>query len=274
MIQPIQLNTNTNEDNVNLSELIKQSFVNVDEVIERQPVAFSIGKHSYKGKYYDTPVASFGDFFCLIGASKSRKTFASKAVIASMLGRNKLMPSFRGYLNGKAVVHIDTEQSLFHTQRGARQILEIVGSNDVPYYPYSFRSLDHKQRVEVIDQIIKEIDNIGVIFIDGIADLVGNVNDLDECNAVVQKLMSWSKDNNICIGTILHMNYGSQKATGHMGSAVTKKAESVIAVNTEEGITTLTPQYTRNIMFNEVRFEINDDHLPKQIIDTNDDIPF
>lgn len=274
MIQPIQLNTSTNEDNVNLSELIKQSFVNVDEVIERQPVAFSIGKHSYKGKYYDTPVASFGDFFCLIGASKSRKTFASKAVIASMLGRNKLMPSFRGYLNGKAVVHIDTEQSLFHTQRGARQILEIVGSNDVPYYPYSFRSLDHKQRVEVIDQIIKETNNIGVIFIDGIADLVGNVNDLDECNAVVQKLMSWSKDNNICIGTILHMNYGSQKATGHMGSAVTKKAESVIAVNTEEGITTLTPQYTRNIMFKEVRFEINDDHLPKQIIDTNDDIPF
>jgi hypothetical protein len=102
------------------------------------------------------------------------------------------------------------------------------------------------------------------MFIDGIADLVRNVNDLDECNDLVQMLMSWSKHYNIAIGTILHINYGGIKATGHLGSAVTKKAETVVLVETTEGITSLKANLTRNISFNDIEFEVGTDGLPKQ----------
>lgn len=59
---------------------------------------FSIGKYVYKGKYYDIFVVFFGDFFCLVGVSKLRKIFVSKVIIVFMLGCNKLMFNFKGYL--------------------------------------------------------------------------------------------------------------------------------------------------------------------------------
>ena len=266
MIDLIEIDDEIGAD-IDYGKIANQSFINVDEEIERQPIAFSIGEHQYKGNYYPTPVASYGDFFCLVGASKSRKTYAKKGIIASYIGggANFYFKDFKGHLHkDKIVIDNDTEQSNYHTQRGARQVLDMVGSKYPNYYPYSLRSLTPTERIGVIKWQLDNIDNIGLMFIDGIADLVKNVNDLDECNEVTQLLMSWSKDYNICIGTVLHMNYGSMKATGHLGSAVTKKAETVIAVSTTDGITKLEPQFTRNIPFKEITFDIDTNGLPKQ----------
>jgi len=249
------------------SKIAKDCFINVDQKIEMQPIALSLGKHEHKGAMYHTPIASYGDFFCLIGASKSRKTYAKKGIISSYIGGNapEYFPSLKGHGNkDKVIIDNDTEQSKFHAQRGARQILDMVGSKYEHYMPYEMRSLNHLDRIGLIKWQLENIDNIGLMFVDGIADLVRNVNDLDECNDLVQMLMSWSKDYNIAIGTILHINYGGIKATGHLGSAVTKKAETVILVETTDGVTSLKPNLTRNISFNEICFEVGSDGLPKQ----------
>lgn len=266
MIDLIDVSKETSNE-IDFELINKQSFVNVDEVLEIQPIALSIGSHDYKGSMYPTPISSYGDFFCLVGASKSRKTFAKKALISSYIGgqASNYFPSFKGHNNeNKVVIDNDTEQSIFHTQRGARQVLEMVGAKYPYYYPYSMRSLEVEQRIGLIKWQLENIDNIGLMFIDGIADLVKNVNDIEECNAMVQLLMSWSKDYEIAIGTVLHMNYGTMKATGHLGSAVTKKAETVIAINTEDGVTSMKPQYTRNRPFDEITFEVDNNSLPKE----------
>ena len=266
MIDLIPINDDLETD-IDYGKIANKSFINVDEEIERQPIALSIGDHEYRGSLYPTPVASYGDFFCLVGASKSRKTYAKKAILAAYIGgrSNEYFKDIKGHLNkDKIVIDNDTEQSNYHTQRGARQVLDMVGSKYPHYYPYSLRSCTPTERIGVIKWQLENIKNIGLMFIDGIADLVKNVNDLDECNEVTQLLMSWSKDYNICIGTILHMNYGSMKATGHLGSAVTKKAESVIAVSTTDGVTKLEAQFTRNIPFKDIEFEINNNGLPQQ----------
>jgi hypothetical protein len=266
MIQPIKFHSETISD-IDYSAINASTFVNIDEVIKQQPIAISIGKHEYKGNRYPTPIASYGDFFCLVGASKSRKTFAKKAIIASYIGGNAsdYFPDIAGHDNeNKIVIDNDTEQSLFHTQQGARQVLEMVGYKYGGYYPYSMRSLDVEQRIGLIKWQLKNIKNIGLMFIDGIADLVKNVNDIEECNAVVQLLMSWSKEYKIAIGTVLHMNYGTLKATGHLGSSVTKKAETVISVVTEDYTTTLSAQYTRNRAFYDIAFNLDNNSLPIQ----------
>ena len=254
-------------DEVDYSKIAKDCFIDVDETIDMQPIALSLGKHEHKGQMYDTPIASYGDFFCLIGASKSRKTYAKKGIISSYIGGNasSYFPDLKGHGNKyKVIIDNDTEQSKFHAQRGARQILNMVGSKYPYYKPYEMRSLNYKDRIGLIKWQLENIDNIGLMFIDGIADLVRNVNDLDECNDLVQMLMSWSKDYNIAIGTILHINYGGIKATGHLGSAVTKKAETVVLVETTEGVTSLKANLTRNISFNDIEFEVGTDGLPKQ----------
>lgn len=273
MIKPLDISRLASVDEeIDYAKIAASSFIDVDKTIPRQPIALSLGEHAYKGSYYPTPISSYGDFFCLIGASKSRKTYAKKGIVSSYIGGNApaYFPSLKGHGNkDKVIIDNDTEQSEYHAQRGARQILEMVGSKYPYYKPYEMRSLDYKKRIGLIEWQLKNIENIGLMFIDGIADLVKNVNDLDECNDLVQKLMSWSKDNNIAIGTVLHINHGGIKATGHLGSAVTKKAETVILVETQEGVTTLNPNLTRNISFDKIHFEIDGTNgLPTQT-DTN-----
>jgi hypothetical protein len=53
--------------------------------------------------------------------------------------------------------------------------------------------------------------------------LVSDVNNLEESNACVQKLMEWSAIYNCHIITVIHSNYGSSKPTGHLGSFLEKK---------------------------------------------------
>lgn len=274
MIQPIKIQANNTELlDKDFSKIAQNSFIDVEVVIEQQPIALSIGNHLHKGNSYPTSICSYGDFFCLVGASKSRKSFAKKAIVSRYIGgkSNYYCPGIKGHdSENKIIIDNDTEQSSFYVQWGARQVCEMVGFNPDNYKPYQLRALDVDERLGLIEWQFKNIPNIGLMFIDGIADLVKNVNDLDECNAVVQKLMTWTKEYNACLGTIIHKNHGTSKPTGHLGSAVTKKAETVIEVETDaDGITTLSPQYCRNRQFENYSFTINEDSLPQELQDIN-----
>ena len=43
-----------------------------------------------------------------------------------------------------------------------------------------------------------------------------------------------------------------------------KKAETVAFVTREDGIVNVTPEYTRNYPFEEFKFELDDEFLPKE----------
>jgi hypothetical protein len=53
--------------------------------MKQQPVA-GIGTSVYKDNSYPIPFGSYGDFSCIVGASKSRKTFFKSMIEASYLG--------------------------------------------------------------------------------------------------------------------------------------------------------------------------------------------
>ena len=77
-------------------------------------------------------------------------------------------------------------------------------------------------------------------------------------------MMKWSSVTNSHLCTVLHRNHGSDKPTGHLGSAIMKKAETVAFVTREDGIVNVTPEYTRNYPFEEFKFELDDEFLPKE----------
>jgi hypothetical protein len=60
----------------------------------------------------------------------------------------------------------------------------------------------------------------------------------------------------------LHRNFQSKKPTGHLGSAVLKKAETVVFVELEGEFTIATPEYTRNQPFETFAYSINENWLP------------
>ena len=107
---------------------------------------------------------------------------------------------------------------------------------------------------------------IGLVIIDGIADLCSDVNDITQGNYVAQKLMQWTKELNCHIVTVIHSNFGSDKATGHLGSTLYKKCETAInleANTVNKGLVTVSCKMSRNTAFEDFSFMVNDYGLPK-----------
>lgn len=263
---------------IDFKSIERDSFIDVSVQIERPPVAIGLGSYEYKGNLYPIPFGSYGDFSCIVGASKSMKTFLKSAIIAGYIGGNSqnYFPDVRGFNNDrKYVIDIDTEQSTYHTQRTARRVCEMVGANPDFYKPFSLREYDSKTRLEFINWLYNESqykDYLGLVSIDGAADLLENVNDLEASNALVGNMLKWTKQTNSHLITVLHRNHGTSKPTGHLGSAITKKAETVAFVTKESDIVKVTPEYTRNYPFNEFEFRLDKNFLPTtNIYSTGDD---
>ena len=81
--------------------------------------------------------------------------------------------------------------------------------------------------------------------------------------------MQWSADYNIHIINVIHQNFGSQKlGTGHLGTELEKKAETVIqleANTVNKDWVTVKCGRSRGYSFDTFSFKVNDFDLPEII---------
>jgi hypothetical protein len=166
-------------------------------------------------------------------------------------------------------VHFDTEQGNFHAQMVFKRPIEMTGTVTDKYHTLALRQYSFNTRIEVIEFYLYDTldgKDIGLVIIDGIADLCSDVNNIEESNAVVQKLMKWTKELNCHIVTVIHSNFGTDKPTGHLGSFLEKKAETQIqlelnTVNKE--LVTVSCKRSRNASFETFSFKVNKFGLPQ-----------
>lgn len=255
--------------NINFQNIYDSSFVDVRKKIEYPPVAISIGEHQMGSKTFPIPFGTYGNFSCLVGASKSKKTFLKSLLVASYIGgqSNKYSGNIKTHRDRECfVIDIDTEQSAFHAQSAFKRVMRLVGVEDYEFYkPFALRPYDPKQRIEFIEWLIYESemkDNIGLVSIDGLADLVDDFNDLKESQKAIQKIMKWTDDKQFHLTTILHANYGSAKAVGHIGSSVLKKAETVCSIINNETHITASFAHTRGFPIADFNYNVDDKGLP------------
>jgi len=274
MIPKIKVNTTTDGLNglkQDFKQIFKDSFIDVDVELKRQPVALSIGESTYRQTIYPLPFGSYGDYSCIVGSSKSKKTFLKSALISGYIGgqSNQFFSDIRGHdINNKFIIDIDTEQSEYHSQRVFRRVTEMVGSNYEYYKPFSLRKYSPNERIGFIDWLFNESEyrgNIGFMSIDGYADLINDFNSLEQSTMLSQKLLKWSADANCHITGILHKNFGSSKPVGHIGSTILKKAETVVFLENEDEFTKVTCNYSRNIPFEDFSFIVNRNWLPQEV---------
>jgi hypothetical protein len=261
---------------VNFHNIYDSSFVDVKKKIEHPPVAISMGEHSYNGKKFPVPFGTYGNFSCIVGASKSKKTFLKSLIMASYIGGNS--NQYAGRIKSHRdremfVIDIDTEQSAWHAQNVFKRTMKMVGCEDYEYYkPFALRPYEPKQRLEFIEWLIYESDmkdNIGLVCIDGLADLVDDFNDLKESQKAIQKVMRWTDDKQFHLTTILHSNYGSAKAVGHIGSSMLKKAETVCSVVNTDDVVTATFTHTRGFPIESFTYDVQRETGLPFIIDDN-----
>jgi hypothetical protein len=276
MIEKVKIKTKADNDLlIDFQKIHDKRLVSLDEVIEREPIALSIGSYEYKGRSYPIPFGTYGNFSCLVGASKSMKTFLKSALVAGYIGgqAQNYFPNMKGHdTKDKYILDVDTEQSLFHTQRVARRSCEMVGANYDLYKPFSLREEDPRIRFQFIEWLFMESEyrnNIGLVAVDGAADILSSVNDLDLSNKIVQGMMKWTSKSQGHLCTVLHRNHGSDKPTGHLGSAILKKAETVAFVTKDNNQVRVTPEYTRGYPFEEFLFELDNNFLPHEVQNYN-----
>jgi RecA-family ATPase len=250
-------------------------FINPLEKIEHPIPAISFGFKSYETKdgevSYPVPLGTYGNFSFIQAPPKSKKTFFVSLLSAIYLAEH--LESFCGDLKAnredKHLVHFDTEQGNFHAAMVFKRPIDMTGIKSDKYHTLALRQLSFKERIDFIEYYLYdklEGKNIGLVIIDGIADLCSDVNNIEESNNVVQKLMKWTKELNCHIITVIHSNFGSDKPTGHLGSFLEKKAETQIQLelNTvNKGLVTVSCKRSRNAPFDNFSFKVNSFGLPQ-----------
>jgi hypothetical protein len=253
------------EQEIDYKSIYKDSFIDVNETIEHPPIAIS------KGFDYNNnpiPLVTYGNFLAINGPSKSFKSFLKTALISCYIGgqAQTYFSDIVGHdTKGKYIIDADTEQAKYHVHRAANRVVSMVGSNKQNYKPFQLRPQSPDDRVKFIEWLLYDSEwanKIGLLCIDGAADLITNVNDLEQSNMIAQKFMKWTSETKCALITVIHKNYESNKPTGHLGSAITKKAETVISISKTDNVATAHPQYTRNLPFDEFCYSINENGLP------------
>ena len=64
--------------------------------------------------------------------------------------------------------------------------------------------------------------------------MITSINDEGESTTMSSSLLRWTEEYNIHIIVVLHENPGSDKARGHIGTELTNKAETVIALEVDK----------------------------------------
>lgn len=254
---------------VNLENIYKTSFVDVTKKIEYPPVAVSIGTHKLGSKDFPIPFGTYGNFSCIVGPSKSKKTFLKSLITAAYIGgkTSNYTSSIKSHRDRECfIIDIDTEQSSWHAQNVFKRVTKLVGVENYEFYkPFALRPYEPKERLQFIEWLIYESemkDNIGLVAIDGLADLVNDFNDLKESQAVIQKVMKFTDDKQFHLTTILHSNFGTNKAVGHIGSSMLKKAETVCQVGPEGDAIKAHFSHTRGFPIEDFYYSVNSDGLP------------
>ena len=216
-------------------------------------------------------ICSRGNISAICGEAKSKKTFLASALVASAmaipLDRLNNFKNVEKDMNMN-VLWIDTEQGERHVRRVIDRISVMTGAKmgglqaEPRLMTLSLRELSPMDRYKVMMDAIKRYP-FDLIVIDGIADLQRNTNDLEESDALVGLLMALSTNTNTHILCVLHTNPGSDKARGHLGSALQRKAETVIYVHRNGACSIVEPQFCRNEPFERFAFAVNEEGIPE-----------
>lgn len=258
----------TNEQLQLIDKLCK---IDTTEKVDYPPLALSFGDkviQSKKGNIVvEIPLGTLGNFSFIQAPPKSKKSFFVSLLVSAYLRSNNFVGKIKTHRRDEKVLHFDTEQGKYHASLGFRRVTEMCGVTD-GYHPYFLRTLGYDQRIEFIEHCLKNYRNTGLVVIDGIADLVADVNDIEQSNNCVQKLMKWSSDYNCHIITVIHSNFGTDKPTGHLGSFLEKKTETQISLekNTvHEDQVTVSCKRSRGFPFETFSFKINNFGYPELV---------
>lgn len=252
-----------------IGDILRKSQIDLTIPVAKPPVIIRI-KTRLNQNYIFSRVFTLGNFSAIIGKSKAKKTFLASMLLASATKTGEVEKVFFAEVpeSKRGVVLFDTEQSRYDAYVSARRVWDIAGYSFDNFGAFDLREYSPLERCDIIEHYMKKAGELtSFVVIDGIADLAMAINDEIEASRVTSLLMKWTKLYNLHICVIIHQNKDNNYATGHLGSAIMKKAECILSVTKDPDDNTRSEvecNLIRGAMdFDKFSFKINEKGLPE-----------
>ena len=243
---------------------IEESAVRAADACEQSPAVLRVD---------GSVIGTLGNFSASIGKAKSKKTFNVAALTAAALTNGTVLHYRASFPEEKrGILYIDTEQGRPHCQQVLRRILRLAGLPEEQdpdnLVMLTLRKFPPDIRLAIVDHAIGTIPHLGLVIIDGIRDLLYDINSPKEATDIISRFMQWTDDRQIHIHTILHQNKNDENARGHIGTELNNKAETVMQVEVdkeERSISVVEAIHIRDREFEPFAFRINSETLPELV---------
>lgn len=241
-------------------------------------------------RMFDIPCFYRGELVADCGKAKSGKTYFLSIIMSACLTRKALAlerfvvdDTNEGDIKPLRVLWIDTEQSQQSTQEILRdRIIPLIKGTDgtakdinSTLYAFNLRGLGFDKRQKMVETAIRTIMP-DIAIIDGIKDLMTDINDAVQATLIMEKLMALAKAQNCCIVCVLHQNKDEQDRNmrGSIGTELTNKAFEVFQCemindnNDESGTFKVAHTYSRKKkMKQKLYYHVNEEGLPELCTD-------
>lgn len=178
-----------------------------------------------------------GDICAIKAKAKNGKTTLIGVFIVAM------MTGAAGHITAEAsglrVMYVDTEQNASNTMANARRWKRQAGmdeeKDDERMWIANVRTMPKEERTKFIERAIFD-RNPDVVVVDGIRDLLGDFNDIDESGQLIETLMRWTTEYKINLMCVLHENKSKDDTNmrGHLGTELLNKCADVFEVRKDE----------------------------------------
>lgn len=250
-------------------ELLEKAQITLSKDLKPPPAVIQVDNLQAK------PVTIFteGNISVIQGRAKARKSFAVAMLTAASVSDSWIYRKFRSIKN-RTVVYFDTEQSSFYVQQAYHRIAQMSHGNRINerFFCFGLRQHPPHERLRLIEYVFENFQELGFVIIDGIRDLIKDINSPDEATMITSKLLKWSEESGAHILTVLHENKEGGKARGHIGSELVNKAETILRVEKLEQdprVSKISCEMVRGLDFDDIYFSIND-NLPEVIVNYNE----
>lgn len=252
---------------------------------------------------FGKPCFPRGELVAMTGRPKSGKTFVTSMLMA-LCHKDEVLGIKRNSQVPLTVLWYDTEQSDLSTQDILRnRIIPMIGDfndndnlnhNPNPNDNHSMRSLPlalhgrglgrgysggssfhtfnvrqemWRDRMPLLEVAIRQYQPDFVV-VDGIRDLVNDINDGELAQEVVEGLMHLASEQRCCILCVLHQNKSAEDSNlrGWIGTELTHKAFEVYECqkDADSHIFSLKQKLTRKYdIMDELRYVVDDDGIPR-----------
>lgn len=208
--------------------------------------------------------APIGDIVAIKAKSKNGKTFLA-AILASVILGGKfgnIRPTFGDKSN---ILFFDTEQNRPNVQALLQRILILRGWAEEHNDRLKIYSLREMHVLERLRYITRKIDKLRptTVFIDGLADLAFDFNDIEQSQEVIIKISQIASSKGCTIFFVLHTNKNDMNMKGHLGTLAVQKCSDVFYIEKdEEDFFNVTETDCRNIPIKDFSFKIDKYGIP------------